>query len=51
LDDGNTVKQHVYLPVADRYAILVFATDFDDEAAPPVHEVAETILRTMELSD
>jgi hypothetical protein len=50
-NDGKRVKQIMYLPVLDNYAILVFATDFGDKIVPPAREVAELILRTMESSN
>jgi hypothetical protein len=31
----------------DNYAVLVYATDFEDGTEPPVEEVAKLVLETM----
>jgi hypothetical protein len=48
---GKEVKQVLYLPVVDDYAILVYATDFGDDVTPSVQEVAKLIVGTLKLPE
>ena len=48
LEGGERIVQRIYLPVVDNYAVLVYATDFQDNANPPVEDVARLILETLE---
>lgn len=50
-DEGITVKQTTYLPVGMDYAIVLWATDWNDGATPSVDEIAMHICATLELKD
>lgn len=49
VEDGTKVKQTAYIPVGLDYAIMIWATDWNDSASPSVEEFARHICATLEI--
>ncbi len=47
--DGTMVRQTAYFPMGLDYAIVLWATDFQDDCTPSVEEVAKHMCATLEL--
>lgn len=48
-DDGTTVQQTGYFPMGLSYSLAVWTTDYSDDCAPPVEEIAAHICETLHI--